>query len=160
MEAHGIVWAKRALKDGAVFLTAVPTVVPPRFVLVSDTPNPHGGLSIKLSNGPLEQGARQRIYLIYGPNLEPDMAEIADDGSVPIPAGKHPISFIPEIPVYPIMVKPIPLSGAGGHRIVLRFEPNDIGKADFNPQRLSVEDGELVMPRRDLQPLLHFRRQP
>jgi hypothetical protein len=147
------------VKDNVVLLTTVPTAVPPRFVVVSDTPEPRGGLHIKLTKT-LVEGMRQRIYLIYGPNQEPDMAEIADDGSVPIPAGKHPVSFIPDIPVYPIMVKPIPLTGTGGHRFLLRFEPHDIGKADFRATPLAFQDGDLVMPRRDLQILLRFKRQP
>ena len=43
--------------------------------------------------------------------------------------------------------------------MVMRFEPNDIGKADFRAQRLSIENGVLVMPRRDLELMLHFKRQ-
>jgi hypothetical protein len=146
------------VKDGAVFLTTVPAVVPPRFVVESDVPEPRGGLWIKISNGPVMQGARQRVYLIYGPNEQPDMAEIADDGHVPLQAGRRPTAIIPEIPVYPIMNKPIPLTGTGGHRIVMRFEQNDIGKADFRGQRLAIEDGVLVMERRDLGLKLRFRR--
>ena len=148
------------LKQGAVFLTTFPAVVPPRFVVESDKPDPRGGLSIKFSSGPLMQGARQRVYLIYGPKQEPDMAEIADDGHVPIPAGRHPVAFLPEIPVYSTITAAIPLTGTRGHRIVMRFEPHDIGKADFHPQPLSIENGVLIMPRRDLQLLLRFRRQP
>jgi hypothetical protein len=146
------------LKNGAVFLTTVPAVKPPQFVVESDTPDPSGGLWIKLSSGPVMQGARQRIYLVFAPNEEPDMVEIEDDGRVPLPANRRPTAIIPEIPVYPIRNKPIPLS-AGGHRITMRFEPNDIGKADFHPQRLSIENGVLVMPRRDLELMLHFERQ-
>jgi hypothetical protein len=147
------------LKDNAVLLTTVPAVVPPRFVVVSDTPDPRGGLHIKLTKN-LVEGMRQRVYLVYGPHQEPDEAEVADDGSVPIPAGKHPVAFLPEIPVYPTMVKAIPLTGTGGHRFVLRFEPHDIGKADFHPQPLTNENGVLTMTRPDLQLQLHFKRQP
>jgi len=147
------------LRYGAVYLTTVPAVVPPRFVVESDKPDPRGGLWIKLSSGPLMRDAPQRIYLIYGPNEEPDMAEVADDGHVPLPGNRRPTAIIPEIPVYPIMSKPIPLTGAGGHRFILRFEPNDIGKADFRAQRLAIEDGKLVMTRRDLELVLHFRRE-
>jgi hypothetical protein len=146
------------LKEGAVFLTTVPAVVLPRFVVESDKPDPSGGLWITLTKGPLMQGARQRIYLIYGPNEPADMAEVADDGSVPFPGNRRPTAIIPEIPVYPVMSKPIPLTGTGGHRITLRFEPNDIGKADFRAQRLLIDNGVLVMPRRDLQLILHFKR--
>ena len=47
----------------------------------------------------------------------------------------------------------------GGHLIILRFEANDIGKADFRAQRLSIDGGVLVMPRRDLGLMLRFKRQ-
>jgi hypothetical protein len=145
------------VKDGAVFLTTAPAVVPPRFVVEKDTPEPRGGLWIKVSNGPVMQGARQRVYLIYGPNEEPDMVEIADDGHVPLAGNRRPTAILLEIPVYPIMGKPIPLTGTGGHRMVVRFEANDIGKADFRAQRLAIDHGVLVMTRRDLELILHFR---
>jgi hypothetical protein len=150
------------IKDGIVLLTTVPAVVLPSFVVVSDTPAP-SGLFVKLTKT-LVEGMRQRVLLLYGANpkldQDADEADVADDGSVPIPAGKHPTAFIPEIPVYPTLPKPIPLTGATGHRFVLRFEPHDIGKADFHPQPLGIENGDLIMPRRDLQVLLRFKRQP
>jgi len=146
-------------KDGAVLLTTVPAAVPPRFVVESDKPDPRGGLWIKLSGGPVMEGAPQRIYLVYGPNEPAEMAEVGADGHVPMPGKRWPTAIVPEIPVYPVMSKAIPLTGTGGHRIVMRFEPNDIGKADFRAQRLSIENGVLVMPRRDLGLMLRFKRQ-
>jgi hypothetical protein len=145
------------IKNNAVLLTTVPAVKPPRFVVVSDTPAP-SGLYVKLVK-PLMEGARQRIYLIYGPNISPEMTEVADDGSVPFPDKRRPIGIVPEIPVYPTITEAIPLTGTGGHRITLRFEPNDIGKADFRALPLPIEDGTLVMTRPDLQLKLHFQRQ-
>jgi hypothetical protein len=146
------------LKDNAVLLTTVPAAVPPRFVVVSDTPAP-SGLFIKLTK-PLVEYMRQRVLLIYGASRQADEADVNDDGSVDIPAGKHPTAFIPEIPVYPIQPKPIPLTGDGGHRFLLRFEPHDIGKADFRAFPLTMEDGALTMTRPDLQLILHFKRRP
>jgi hypothetical protein len=148
------------IKEGAVFLTTVPVVNPPRFVVLSDQPDPAGGLWIKLAGGPIMEGSRQRIYLVYNPGEEFDMAEVADDGHVPRPNNRRPTAIIPEIPVYPIMPKPIPLTGTGGHRFTLRFDANDIGKADFHPQRLPIADGVLTMTRPDLQLVLHFKREP
>lgn len=146
------------VKDNAVLLTTVPAVKPPRFVVVSDTPAPNSALYVKLVK-PLMEGARQRIYLIYGPNISPEMTEVADDGSVPFPDKRRPIGIVPEIPVYPTITEAIPLTGTGGHRITLRFEPNDIGRADFRALRLPIEDGALVMTRPDLELKLHFKRQ-
>ena len=146
-------------KDGAVFLTTVPAVVPPRFVVESDEAAPPGELWIKLSSGPVMEGAAQRIYLVYGPKEQAEMAEAAVDGHVPLPDKRWPTAIVAEIPVYPIPGRAIPLTGSGGHRITMRFEPNDIGKADFHAFKLSIENGVLVMPRRDLELLLRFRRQ-
>ena len=78
------------------------------------------------------QGARQRIFLVYRPGEPPEMSEVGDDGSVPFPDKRRPTAIVPEIPVYPVMTKAIPLTGTGGHSIVLRFEKNDIGRADFS----------------------------
>jgi hypothetical protein len=146
------------IKDNAVLLTTVPVVKPPRFVVVTDTPEPNGGLYIRLTK-PVMEGARQRVFLLYGLNEQPDMTEVADDGHVPFPGGRRPTAIVPEIPVYPVMSEAIPLTGAGGHRLTLRFEPNDIGRADFHPMRLPIEDGALVMTRPDLELKLHFKRQ-
>jgi hypothetical protein len=150
------------LKDSTVLLTTVPAPVSPTFIVVSNTPAP-SGLHIKLTR-PIIQGMRQRVLLLYGTGPKysqaADEADVNDDGSVDIPAGKHPTAFIPEIPVYPIQPGPIPLTGPGGHRFVLRFEPHDIGKAPFHAFPLTLEDGILTMTRADLQLQLHFRRQP
>ena len=145
------------IKSNVVLLTTVPAVKPPEFVVVSDTPDPSGGLYIKLVK-PVMQGARQRIYLIYAPTEQPDMVEVADDGRVPFPGNRRPTAIVPEIPIYPTVSKAIPLTGTGGHRLTLRFDPNDIGKADFHALPLPVEDGALVMTRPDLDLKLHFKR--
>ena len=145
-------------KDGAVFLTTVPAVVPPRFVVESDRPDSRGGLWVKISSGPVMEGAPQRLYLLYGKEEPPDMVEVGEDGRVPLPGNRWPTAIVPEIPVYPVPSEPIPITGTGGHLITLRFEPNDIGKADFRAQRLSIDGGVLVMSRRDLGLLLRFKR--
>jgi len=148
-------------KDGAVFLTTVPAVLPPRFVVESDKPDPRGGLWIKLSSGPVMEGARQRLYLFYDDNFaadaRPDMVEVGDDGSVPLPRKQMPKYIIPEIPIVAIINKPIPITGTGGHLITMRFEANDIGKADFRAHRLAIENGVLVMTRPNLELQLHFK---
>jgi len=146
------------LKDGAVFLTTVPAVTPPRFVVESDRPDARGGLWVKLSNGKILEGAPQRLYLLYGKDAPADMVQIEADGHVPLPGNRWPLAIVPEIPVYPIPSKPIPITGTGGHLITLRFELNDMGKADFRALKLTIDGGVLVMPRRDLGLLLRFKR--
>jgi hypothetical protein len=69
-----------------------------------------------------------------------------------------PRAIILQIPVVPVIDKPIPLTGTGGHHLTVRFDPNGIGKADFRAQRLDLQDGELLMTRPDLELQLHFRK--
>jgi hypothetical protein len=150
-------------KDGAVLLTSVPAVKPPQFVVQSDVPDSRGGLWIKISNGPVMEGARQRIYIFYdsnfGADARPDLVEVDDDGRLPLNPNRWPKFIIPEIPVVPIINKPIPITGSGGHLITLRFDKNDIGKADFRAFKLPIVNGELIMTRPDLELELHFRPQ-
>ena len=87
------------------------------------------------------------------------MVEVGDDGHVPLNPNRWPKFIIPEIPVYPIINKPIPITGTGGHLITMRFEANDIGKADFRALKLTIQDGNLIMTRPDLGLELHFRPQ-
>jgi len=143
--------------DNAVFLTTVPAAVLPTFTVLKDEPAPAGELWIAISNGPIMEGARQRIYLLYDADHEPDMIELPDDGRVTLPNKRMPAAIIPEIPIYPIY-NPIPLTGTGGHHLTLRFNKNDIGKADFRATKLTLEGTNLIMIRPDLQLKLTFRR--
>jgi len=150
-------------KDGAVFLTTLPVVTPPRFVLESDKPDPRGGLWLKISSGPVMEGAKQDVFLFYDSNFghdaKPDLVEVGDDGQVPLPRKQLPKFIIPRIPVFPFISKPIPITDTGGHLITVRFESNDIGKADFRALKLVIENGVLVMTRPELDLQLHFKPQ-
>jgi len=160
------------IQGSSVFLTTVPTVNPPRFEVLGYQLNQYGILNIRLDNFPIMKGASQRVYLIYGPNEPREMVEVAADGNVPLPGNRLPTAFIPVIPGYPITLKPICLTrtpgivGATGttarmgHFITLRFDKNDLGKADFHPQVLIIANGVLVMTRPDLRLMLNFKREP
>jgi len=140
------------LKDGAVFLTTVPAANSPRFAVVGDQLNQNGSLCITHIG---MKGVPQRIYLIYGPNEPREMVDVDAYCGVPLPGNHRPTAFIPVVPGYPIMLKSIPLTGTTGHYITLGFDPSG-GKADF---RLTIANGVLVMPRRDLQLMLNFKRE-
>ena len=150
-------------KEGAVYLTTVPAVVPPHFAVLSDKPDPRGGLWITLSNAAIMEGLVQTVYLLYGDappsdKNPPAVADVAPDGHVPLPNNRMPRAIILAIPIVSVIDKPIPLTGTGGHHLTVRFEPNDIGKADFRALRLDIQDGVLVMTRPDLELQLHFRK--
>jgi hypothetical protein len=151
------------IHDGAVFLTTVPAVVPPHFTVLGDQPDPRGGLWITISNGAVMEGMVQTVYLLYSDappsdKNPPAVADVAADGHVPLPNNRMPRAIILQIPVVPVIDKPIPLTGTGGHHLTVRFDPNGIGKADFRAQRLDLQDGELIMTRPDLELQLHFRK--
>jgi hypothetical protein len=151
------------VQGSAVFLTTVPGFKSPHFSVAGDQLNPYGILSI--TGGPMMKGAPLRVYLIYGPNEPGEMVEVDADGDVPLPGNRLPTAFIPVIPGYPIILKPILLKGpriigtignpaTTGHNITLGFDPSG-GKADF---RLAAGDGVLIMTRPELQLMLDFKR--
>jgi hypothetical protein len=150
-------------KEGAVYLTTVPAVVPPHFAVVSDKPDPHVGLWITLSNAAIMEGLVQTVYLLYSEDPPSDknppaVADVAPDGHVPLPGNRMPRAIILAIPIVSVIDKAIPLTGPGGHHLTVRFEPNDIGRADFRALRLDIQDNVLVMTRPDLGLQLHFKK--
>jgi hypothetical protein len=57
--------------------------------------------------------------------------------------------IIPRIPVYGGLGSPIPISPDRGHRLLLRFKPNDLGKAAFDKQPLARSGDDLLLSRYD-----------
>lgn len=139
-----------------VRLTTLPTVVPPQFVVESDTPDIMGGFTLILSNAAILRGTPLRVLLFYAPDEAPLSSEVAPDGRVVLPDSRRPNALLPLLPVYPPSGEPILLTGKSGHRLTVRFEPNDIGKADFRGEPLAIEGDTLVLPRFDR--VLRFRR--
>ena len=56
---------------------------------------------------------------------------------------------LPLVPVYGAISDPIWLSPDRGHRLLLRFVPNDLGQARFDREPLTFIDGGLQMQRYD-----------
>ena len=152
-EAEGI-WEAR---DGAVLLTTRPAVTPPAFIVEKDEPVISGEIFATLGNPKSFNGFPLRMILFYGPDDQPMEAEVAADGHVVLPDSRRPEALIPEVPVYGLVTEPYPLAGKSGHRITFRFEPHDLGKADFRATPLMIEGGTLVLPRFDR--VLRFHRE-
>lgn len=151
-EARGT-WEAR---DGRVLLTTRPAVIPPRFVVVQDEPVITGGLFVTLADPHILQGSRLKVVLFYGPMDRPQMTETDTNGRVRLPDSRRPGAFQPLLPVYDRGPHPIPLTGKSGHRITVRFEPHDLGKADFRSEPLVIEGNTLILPRYGRE--LRFRR--
>jgi hypothetical protein len=145
-------WAERG---GKVLLTTEPVPKPPHFALVSDAPSADGKLHAALDKPDALGGFTLTLRLWYPGADKPVFVEAGEDGTVTLPPGPYPISIIPDLPVYDAPLKPYPLK-PGGRRMVFRFEPNDIGVADFRDEPLAIDKGALVMRRFDR--TLHFRK--
>ena len=153
-EAAAGTWEARG---GHVLLTTLPAVRPPRFVAVSDAPDIRGGLNVRLADPKAWRGAPLGLLLLYGPGEAPIEVEADADGHVAFPDSRRPQALLPLMPVYPPVGEPYALSGKSGHRITFRFEPRDLGKADFRGQPLRIEGDTLILARFGLE--LRFRRQ-
>lgn len=132
-----------------VTLTSDPMPRAPAFEVVKDEPAQPGELWVSLAppgfgswTAPLEM-----LVTLRGES-EPWEIRANADGSVSLD-GKVATSIRPLVPVYGIAGAPIPLSGSRGHKILLRFAPNDLGKALFDDQPLMIEGDTLVLYRYD-----------
>ena len=132
-----------------VILTSDPMPRAPEFEVVKDEPAPPGELWVSLAppgfgswTAPLEM-----LVTLRG-ETEPWAVRANADGSVSLD-GKVATSIRPLVPVYGISGAAIPLSGPAGHKFLLRFAPNDLGKARFENEPLRVEGETLVLYRYD-----------
>lgn len=144
-EGEGRWSAKRDL----VTLTSDPMPRAPAFEVVKDEPAPPGELWVSLAPpGFGSWTAQLEILVTFRGEPEPSMIRAGADGRVPLD-GKVATSIRPLVPVYGVATGPIPLSGQAGHKILLRFAPNDLGKARFDREPLAVEGDTLVLRRYD-----------
>lgn len=138
-----------------VYLTTSPAVVPPRFVVESDAPAPAGTLNVRLTDPDALGGFTLTVVLTFAGDARRYHVEADEEGNVPLPPGRVVTSVVPALPVYDIPVVAYPVS-PGGHRLAFRFEPNDLGKADFRRQPLKMEGDALILQRHDR--TIPFRR--
>lgn len=134
--------------DGKVLLTTEPKPKPPRFAVVSDKPAADGSIHVALSDPDMLQGSSLTMVVTYAGASEPAYIEVDDDGRLPVPAGKTVAALVPDLPVFGLTLPSYTLT-PGGHAIVFRFEPNDLGVAAFDREPLAIEGDTLVMHRYD-----------
>jgi hypothetical protein len=134
--------------DGKVLLTTEPKPKQPRFAVVSDKPAADGSIHVALSDPDLLQGSSLTMVVTYEGAATPAFVEVDEDGRLPVPAGKTVATLVPDLPVFE---QPLPAHALtpGGHSIVFRFEPNDLGIAAFDRQPLAIEGDTLVLSRYD-----------
>lgn len=137
-------------RDGdSVLLTSDPMPISPRFEVVKDKPLPKGQLIVQLAPpgfGNEVYRLRALIRLKGVPELQ--AVELDEDGRADL-GSAVPEVLIPRVPVYGDLGQPIPLSTDRGHKLFLRFVPNDLGKPRFKDERLSREGDTLILDRYD-----------
>ncbi|MBA2919022.1 hypothetical protein GON01_14060 [Sphingomonas sp. MAH-20] len=134
--------------DGKLLLTTEPRPKPPRFAVVSDKPAADGGIHVALSDPDMLQGSSLTMVVTYAGASAPAFVEVDEDGRLPVPPGKTVAALVPDLPVFE---QPLPAYALtpGGHMIVFRFEPNDLGIAAFDREPLAIDGDTLVLRRYD-----------
>jgi len=134
------------VSGNSVLLTSNPKPKAPDFELVKDEPASAGELYVSLEppgfgdfTAPLE------LAVIIAGMQDPVAMRTEEDGRVPLD-GMVATAVQPRVPIYGILGHKISLT-QGGHRLVVRFKPNDLGKALFDKEPLMIRDGNLLMER-------------
>jgi hypothetical protein len=135
--------------DGkTVQLTSNPMPRAPSFELVRDDPAPKGDLYITLQDPGFEWG--HGLEAIVADAAKNGFEVIADEsGRVDLTGKPLIVVLIPEMPVYGPTSDVFALSADRGHRLLLRFHANDLGKARFDKEPLKKEGADLLMARYD-----------
>ena len=137
------------VKDGNVLLTTVPMPKEPTFDLVSDQRAPKCTLSLSVDWSKLDWSSAPDALVTY----ERDPKELhflqADDNGDLHPQDCAVTMIMPLVPMYRVPGAPIKLSPASGHRLSLRFEPNELGRPAFRGEPLKITGSGLLMERYD-----------
>jgi hypothetical protein len=134
-------------KDGVVYLTTSPAVVPPRFVVEKDEPAPAGALYVSVAKTGYDWGTPLSVLVRVAGEERPYMTSADESGRVELDPKWRVTGITPAVPVYEIVPEIYAIEPGSGHRLRFRFEPNDIGRADFRRTALRREDGALVLER-------------
>jgi hypothetical protein len=142
--------------DGkTVRLTSVPMPKAPGFEIVKDDPAPPGELWVEFENPGFDWGGPLEMLLTI--DGETTLLRTAPDELGRVDVGQRKILAIrPLIPVYEEFGPPLKLAPGRGHRLTVRFSRNDLGKARFSGEPLTIEDGDLLLKRYDT--TIRFRR--
>ena len=136
--------------DGkTVRLTSNPMPKAPNFELVRDDPAPKGELVILVE----PPGFGEEGYRLDAIGVDSDSGEkglVSADQQGKVDSGPHRLASVdPLVPVYGNVGGHFPLSPDRGHHLLLRFHPNDIGRAAFDKEPLELTPGGLVFTRYD-----------
>ncbi|MFL6742352.1 MAG: hypothetical protein ACJ8E3_00115, partial [Sphingomicrobium sp.] len=131
----------------AVQLTTNPAPKPPAFELLRDDPAPKGKLSLALEPpGFGWEGPIDAVVTVAGSD-QTVRVRTAGDGRIEIPRNLIVTAIEPMVPIYGGRGAAIALTADRGHRLLLRFKPNDLGKAAFHGESLARDGDDLLLKR-------------
>jgi hypothetical protein len=134
--------------DGTtVRLTTRPKPNAPAFELVRDDSAPPGELTMRVEpSGFGADGYRLEAIGTDASSGQKGLVRIDADGRVD--SGGQRLSAIePLVPVYGLAAGRFELGSDRGHRLLLRFHANDLGRPAFDREPLEIRDGALVLDR-------------
>ena len=136
--------------DGdAVRLTSKPMPTEPTFELVRDTEAPRCTLSLAVDWGKFSWSSAPDLLVAYeGAPRELHYLQADEKGVVHL-ENCAVTTVMPIVPMFGVPGEPLKLSAATGHRLSLRFRPNDLGRAAFRGEALKFDGSTLVMERYD-----------
>ncbi len=135
--------------DGkAVRLTTRPMPRSPSFELVRDDPAKPGELAMSLE--PPGFGQQYRLDAVGTDAATGEKGLVTTDEQGRVLAGSHKLSAIdPLVPVYGNVGGHFALDPRTGHRLLLRFHANDLGRAAFDNEPLLLTPRGLLLNRYD-----------
>jgi hypothetical protein len=138
--------------DGnAVRLTSKPMPTEPTFDLVRDTAAPKCTLSLAVDWGKFNWSSAPDVLVTYeGTPRELHFLQADEKGTVHL-ENCAVTTVMPLVPMFRVPGEPLKLSPATGHRLSLRFRPNDLGHIAFRGEPLELDGSGLVMERYDTQ---------
>lgn len=138
-------------RDGnLVRLTSDPMPRAPNFVLLRDDPEPAGEVyAILAPPGFGGWTGRLQLLVSVAGESETELVEADEAGRVILNEDQIATALQPVVPLTEDPGPFIPLSSDRGHRLLLRFLPNDFGKARFDNEPLSIDGRALIMNRWD-----------
>lgn len=143
--------------DGStVRLTSNPMPRQPDFALVRDDPAPEAQVYVAVEDGSFGTWSPLTVEMTLDGIDHPVLASADDDGRVTPPDGHRILALKMLMPVYETGGAPVPLTATSGHRLLFRLQPNDMGKAPFKAEPLTLDGSAMVMHRYDTE--IVFRR--
>lgn len=136
--------------DGqVVHLTTRPMPNEPTFELVRDTPAPKCTLSLSVDWGKFDWSSAPDVLVAYeGSPKELHFLKADESGAVHL-EDCAVTTVMPLVPMFDVPGEPLQLSPATGHRLSLRFRPNDLGHIAFRDKPLKLDGSGLEMERYD-----------